>query len=93
MDITCGSQKLAQDLDIFAISGGFAKAYQVRADVFATGNRLELLFKGKVGNAKFNAIRVLDQDGNPVASLMAKDWTNADPRLAKIPEIKRRRFI
>lgn len=87
MDISCGGKPLAEGLDIFAASGGFAKPYRLRADVVANGHRLEISFNAKVNTAKFNAMRLLDADGNIVASLLAKDWSNADVRLSKIPEI------
>ena len=90
MRITAGAVVLADKLDIFVAAGGFAKAYTVKGKVEheedAIGGPLTLKFDAIAENAKFNAIRILNAQGQIVASVRAGDLASvADAKADKIP--------
>jgi beta-glucosidase len=93
-NITCGKQKLAENLDLFA-TAGFAKAYRITAAVDhapdapgATGGPLAITFTAVKENAKLNAIHVLDANGKAVACMKAKNLSDMAPVSNVIPDIK-----
>jgi len=88
MTITCGGRKLAENLDIFAAAGGFAKAYCLRATVDHAAGPLTIAFTASQDKAKFNAIRVLDDKGTLVASAQAREFTDVPDVAGTIPDIK-----
>jgi len=91
MKITCGDQVIADSLDIFA-QAGFGKAYSVKARVEheddAIRGPLTITFTALKGDAKFNAIEILDAQGQAVGCVKASDLASAaDAVAAKIPEV------
>lgn len=91
MDIYYGNEVIAQDLDIYAQVGA-DKEFVVRKEVVHQGDAingpLAITFKAKLNNAKFNAIVVKDASGRVVASVYAKDLSNADDVWASpIPQV------
>ncbi len=74
MDIAVGAQKLAQNLDIFVLAGGANKATRVVGQVDYRGDAqgpLTISFLARADKAKFNAIRVLDANGQVLAGATA----------------------
>ncbi len=93
MNITCGDQMLAKELDVFRAAGGFAKAHRVEAKVEHQGDSvngpLTIEFAGVKGNAKFNAIFIRDFKGEGVASFFASESKSmASPEDTKVPDVK-----
>ena len=93
MNITCGDQILAKELDVFKAAGGFAKAYRVEAKVEHQGDSvngpLTIEFTGVKGNAKFNAIFIRDFKGEGMASIFASEAKPmAAPEDTKVPDVK-----
>jgi beta-glucosidase len=92
MDISAGSRKLAESLDLYTVAG-FSKEYVVTAQVdhkedFIEGP-LAISFEAKSGFAKFNAIEVKDAAGDGVACVLARELTEIeDPHAVMIPDIK-----
>ncbi len=89
MKITSGDTVLADNLDLFAVVG-FAKAYELLGKVTheedALHGPLVITFTGVHGNAKFNAIQILDDQGNVVACMKAAELASAsDAAALKIP--------
>ncbi|HEY5704275.1 MAG TPA: glycoside hydrolase family 3 N-terminal domain-containing protein [Terrimicrobiaceae bacterium] len=92
IDIACGDTKLAEDLDILEAAGGFARALRVTGEVEHLGDALRgpltIVFKAKIGDAKFHAIHLRDASGATVASIKAKDLVDTDlPGAAVVPDI------
>ena len=93
MDISSGETVLAKDFDLFQASGGFAHAYRFTAKVEHLGDTqrgsLAIVFTGKIGEAKFNAITLKNADGDAVASIVARDAVApTDAAALEIPDIK-----
>ena len=94
MNITAGTQKIAENFDIFARAGGFGKVTTLAAVVShpgdAAGGALAIRFQAvKQENAKFNFIRVKDDKGALVASAYASQLRQGQDRAANtIPIIK-----
>jgi beta-glucosidase len=91
MTITSGTTTLADSLDLFA-TAGFAKAYQVQGKVHhaadSIGGPFTITFTASHGEAKFNAIRIDDAQGNTVACVKAVDLVDVgDAAAAKIPTV------
>ena len=91
MKITSGDTVLADNLDLYAVAG-FAKAYKLEAKVDhqddAISGPLVITFTAINGNAKFNAIHILDAEGGGVACVKACDLVDdADIVASKIPEV------
>jgi beta-glucosidase len=92
MTISSGDTVLADKLDIFSAAGGFAKAYKVEGKIDhqadAVGGPLVIVFKAIRDNAKFNAIHVLDAQGNGVACVTACNLVDvADVAASRIPQV------
>jgi len=92
MDITAGGRKLAENLDLF-VTTGFARQHVVHAIVDhaedSINGPLSIAFQARSGEAKVNAIEVMDASGRGVACVTAKDLvTIEDPKAALIPDIK-----
>jgi len=92
MDITCGSVDLAKGLDVFNAAGGANKMYKVTGSVNHPGDSIEgplkIHFSGVSDNAFFNAIYVLDDQGQPVAGVAASNLADTpDPQASVIPTI------
>ena len=93
MTITSGTQRLAENFDIFAQSGGFGKATTISGVVShladPVGGALTIRFQGAKENAKFNLIRVLNEQGTLVASAYASQLHLAQTQLgSKVPVVK-----
>ncbi len=91
MKIASGDTVLAKGLDLVAVAG-FAKAYKLEAKVShqddAILGPLVITFTGVRGNAKFNAIHILDAHGDAVACVKAGDlFGSADAAAMVIPKI------
>jgi beta-glucosidase len=91
MKITSGDTVLADKLDLFAVAG-FAKAYKFQAKVDHKDDTilgpLTITFTSLAGNAKFNAIRILDANGDVAACVKAVDLiSTADAAAMKIPVV------
>ncbi len=82
LSIKCGAQVLADKLDIFKLADGRNKAYRLTSKIHHFSDQKEgglaLVFDGQVGDAKFNAIRVLNSAGHVVACITAADAAQAD---------------
>ena len=73
-DIAVGNQKLAENYDIFAAAGGANKVVRVVGNVEHLGDaqgQLVISFTAKQDQAKFNAIRVLNANGQVAAGVTA----------------------
>ena len=93
MRVTSGDVVLADKLDIFVASGGFARPYTIRGKVNhaadAIGGPLTLSFEGIKDNAKFNVIRVLDAQGQIAATVRATDLLDpAELPSFTVPKVK-----
>jgi len=93
MDITAGETVLARNLDLFQAAGGFARTCRLTAKVEHLGDTqrgpLAIVFTGKIGEAKFNAITLKNADGDAVASIVARDAVaTTDAAAMEIPDIK-----
>ena len=90
MQITSGSTVLADHLDLYS-AAGFAKAYQIQGKVTHQDDMmlgpLVITFTAIQDNAKFNAIRVLDAQGNTVADIKARDLIDPNVAASKIPVV------
>ncbi|MDA3833042.1 MAG: malectin domain-containing carbohydrate-binding protein, partial [Spirochaetales bacterium] len=94
MDIYCGSEVLAEDLDIVAKVGPLAE-YVIRKEVVhkedAINGPLSIRFATKVDNAKLNGIRVKHGDGAIAACASAVDFhLAADDWASEVPEVEER---
>ena len=92
MRIASGATVLVDKFDIFAVSGGFARAYTIRGTVThaadSIGGPLTLSFEGLIENATFNVIRILDASGKVVAAVRAGDLVSQiDGAAAQIPTV------
>jgi beta-glucosidase len=92
MSITSGDTVLADNFDIYAAAGGFAKACKLRGTVKhqadSVGGPLSITFTGLRENAKFNSIHVLDSQGGGVACIKACDMVGvADMAATKVPQV------
>lgn len=93
MNISVGSQKLAENFDIFAQAGGAGKVTTISGvvthDTDPVGGPLTIHFQAVAENAKFNFIRVRNEEGVIVSSAYASDLHEAQVQLGgKIPDIK-----
>jgi beta-glucosidase len=91
-DITCGSQVLASNLDIFAAAGGTGKVYfvtgQVDYDGDAVHGPLAFTFTGRTNEAKLNSLEILDASGRSLVYMRAADLIDAgDAGALKVPDI------
>ncbi|MFM2295884.1 MAG: Periplasmic beta-glucosidase precursor, partial [Verrucomicrobiota bacterium] len=92
-DVTCGSQTLVTNLDIFAKVGA-AKIYRVTVEVEHQGDALAgpltISFTGKKQNAKLNTFELREADNKTaLVSVAAADLVEPnDPELMKIPDVK-----
>jgi len=91
MRITSGDTVLADNLDLYAVAG-FEKAYQLQAKIDHQDDTirgpLAINFTASQGTAKFNAIHILDAQGNCVASVKAGDLVEVDDAFAlKTPQV------
>ncbi|RYX83597.1 hypothetical protein EON83_14470 [bacterium] len=92
MNISVGDQKIAENLDLFAVSGGFGKAANIKGSVShladAIGGPLTISFQGVKENAKFNFIRVIDEKGVVVSSAYASQLHQDQIQLgSKVPVV------
>ncbi|MBN2684067.1 MAG: glycoside hydrolase family 3 C-terminal domain-containing protein [Pontiellaceae bacterium] len=92
MDIFCGSEALAEDLDLVAEVGALTE-YVIRKEVVhkedVINGPLSIRFSAKVDNAKLNGIRVKNADGAIMACVNAVDLHLSSPDWASgIPEIE-----
>ena len=71
MSISCGTEVLVRDLDIFVAAGGANRAYTLTSEVRHPGGAFRLKFTSSKDNAKFGAIRVLNANGGLVAVVEA----------------------
>ncbi len=92
MDIAVGTQRLAENYDIFAAAGGRGKATRVIGSVEHRGDAqgpLTISFTAKADKAKFNAIRILDADGQVLAGATAAQIEEQETAFATaIPTVK-----
>ena len=91
MRITSGDTVVADKLDLYA-TAGFAKAYKVRAKINHQDDSilgpLALTFTALSDEAKFNAIHILDAEGNGAACVKACDLVDvADATASVAPQI------
>ncbi|HEX4084481.1 MAG TPA: glycoside hydrolase family 3 C-terminal domain-containing protein [Chthoniobacteraceae bacterium] len=92
MKITSGDTVIAPRLDIFA-KAGFATALAVEGKVKhqddSIGGPLTITFTSIKGDAKFNAISILDEQGETVACVKAADLMSAaDAAATAVPDVK-----
>ena len=93
INISRGSTKLVEALDVFKASGGFAKPYRFQATLNVAddpyGWPLSLRFQGLKGDAMFNAIRLRSATGSIIAEISAAVLQASEPPEAGlIPEVK-----
>ena len=93
INISRGSTKLVEALDVFKASGGFAKPYRFQATLNVAddpyGWPLSLRFQGLKGDAMFNAIRLRSATGSIIAEISAAVLQASEPPDAGlIPEVK-----
>ena len=90
-DITCGSQTLAGNLDIFAAAGGAGKVYFVTNHIDfpgdAVGGPLALRFIGRINPAKLNTFELRNASGQSLVSFSAQDLVNAEDATALQPPV------
>jgi len=91
-DISCGDQLIASNLDVFAASGGFGRAYFItnRFDFPGDARRgpLAFTFAARVNDAKLNSFELRDDTGQPVFLRHAADLADSFGDLARqIPEV------
>ncbi len=80
-DITCGSQALARNLDIFTAAGGAGRVLLLTNRIDfpgdAAGGPLTLAFTGRTGAAKLNTFELRDAAGRSLISFEAADLIDA----------------
>ncbi len=76
-NVTCGSQSIATDVDIFAAAGGASTVYRFRGEVETAGEAVQgplvFNFKAIKDNAKFNTFELRNASGVVLISLKAAD--------------------
>lgn len=91
-DITCGSETIARNLDIFAVAGGAGKVLLLTNRIDFSGDALRgpltFNFVGRTNAAKLNTFELRDANGVSLISLRAEDLVNAEVASAlKIPVV------
>ncbi|MGA3284994.1 MAG: glycoside hydrolase family 3 C-terminal domain-containing protein [Verrucomicrobiota bacterium] len=85
-DITCGDQRLASNLDIFAAAGGAGKVLLLTNQVDhaddAVRGPLTFAFTGRTGPAKLNAFELRDDAGQFLIYLRTADMINVEDTAA-----------
>jgi beta-glucosidase len=92
MNISSGSTELAKGLDVFKAAGGANKIYKVTGTVSYKGDSIEgplnIHFVGFGDNAFFDAIYILDAQGQVVAGVAAVDLTDiVDAKASVLPTV------
>ena len=90
--VSCGDLVLAKDVDIFKDAGGKGKRYVVKGDVEhkadSLAGPLTVSFICKADNAKFDAIKVVSEDGKVAAEISAAEYKKKEEAFFdKIPEV------
>ena len=90
-DITCGSQTLARNLDVFTAAGGAGKVYFLTNWIDFPGDAahgpLTLTFTGRTNTAKLNTFELKDVSGQSLISMSAVDLINAEDAGALQPPV------
>ncbi len=90
-DITCGSQTLARNLDIFTAAGGAGRVLLLtnRIDFPGDASRgpLTLAFTGRTNTAKLNTFELKDASGQSLISMCAADLISAENNSALQPPV------
>ena len=94
-DITSGSQTIAHDLDIFAVSGGKGKVYFLTNEIDFAGDALHgplaITFTAHRNEAKLNTFELRDTAGHSLVSMSAADlkpiFASIDPAASKVPSV------
>ncbi len=90
-DITCGSQILASNLDIFAAAGGAGKVLLISNIVDhaddSTGGPLAFNFIGRIDDAKMNSFDLRDANKQTLVSIRAADLLDVGDTNALTPPV------
>ena len=91
-DITCGTNVIARNLDIFATAGGAGKVCFVTGRVDrlddALYGPLAFTFTSRTNAAKMNSLEVLDESGRSLVFIRAADLIDSDdPSALQVPDV------
>jgi beta-glucosidase len=82
-DISRGWTPLVERLDVFKAAGGFARAYRFQTPLKVAddpfGWPVTIRFKGRKGDAMFNAIRIRNTAGGVIAEITAATLQASEP--------------
>ena len=90
-DITCGSQTLAHNLDVFTAAGGAGRVLLLTNRIDFPGDAAHgpftLTFTGHTNAAKLNTFELKDASGLSLISMSAADLINAEDAAALQPPV------